>query len=201
METSRLSMFNRAFILLISLSFPFFLRAQTFYTLSGTVVNEEGAPMIGANVYLHETMQGTTASSDGTFFLENVKPGNYHLHVTYLGYHAFSSDIQMTGNKQMDIVLEPAINELHEILIETDPLKSDKFESTTLLESVDRKYLERNAGTTLMQSLERLPGVSFINMGVGVSKPVLRGLSFNRVLVADQGIKQEGQQWRSDHAL
>lgn len=175
--------------------------SQSRYTISGSVSNEDGERLIGANVYLHETMQGVHTSGEGTFEISNVKPGAYHIHVTFVGYHSYSADLFVESDLKHDVVLEPAINQLHEVLIETDPLKADKFESSTLSESVDRDYLENNGGTSLMQSLERLPGISYINMGVGVSKPVIRGLSFNRVVVADQGIKQEGQQWGSDHGL
>src|SRR3546814_9647292 len=52
-----------------------------------------------------------------------------------------------------------------------------------------------------MKTLERLPGVQTIGIGSGQSKPLIRGLGFNRVVVVDRGIKHEGQQWGSDHGL
>ncbi|MCH5600825.1 TonB-dependent receptor [Niabella ginsengisoli] len=56
-------------------------------------------------------------------------------------------------------------------------------------------------GGSLMQSLQRLPGVKTIGIGSGQSKPLIRGLGFNRVIVLDKGIKHEGQQWGADHGL
>jgi iron complex outermembrane receptor protein len=52
-----------------------------------------------------------------------------------------------------------------------------------------------------MKTLEALPGVSSIEIGSGHSKPVIRGLGFNRILVLENGIRHEGQQWGSDHGL
>src|SRR5690554_7086767 len=52
-----------------------------------------------------------------------------------------------------------------------------------------------------MGSIERIPGLSSINTGSGISKPVIRGLSLNRIIVNEYGIKQEGQQWGLDHGL
>jgi iron complex outermembrane receptor protein len=52
-----------------------------------------------------------------------------------------------------------------------------------------------------MQALERLPGITQIQTGVGLAKPVIRGLSFNRVAVTDGNLRQEGQQWGIDHGL
>ena len=66
---------------------------------------------------------------------------------------------------------------------------------------VARQYIEDNFSGSLMQTLERLPGVKAMSVGSGASKPVIRGLGFNRVVVAENGIKHEGQQWGDDHGL
>ena len=87
------------------------------------------------------------------------------------------------------------------MVIETDPLKINQEESSLILHAVDKEYIQRNTGSTLLNSIDNIEGVSVINQGVGVSKPVIRGLSFNRVAVTEHGIKQEGQQWGSDHGL
>jgi iron complex outermembrane receptor protein len=52
-----------------------------------------------------------------------------------------------------------------------------------------------------MQTLKKIPGVSTITIGSGQSKPVIRGLGFNRVSVVQNGIKHEAQQWGNDHGL
>ncbi len=66
---------------------------------------------------------------------------------------------------------------------------------------VDKKFILQNQGNTFINTLEKLPGISSINTGVGISKPVIRGMSFNRVIVNEYGVKQEGQQWGIDHGL
>lgn len=66
---------------------------------------------------------------------------------------------------------------------------------------ITREDLLKHQGNTLAGSLERIPGLSSINMGTGISKPVIRGLSQNRIIVNEYGIKQEGQQWGMDHGL
>ncbi len=66
---------------------------------------------------------------------------------------------------------------------------------------LDAEYLTQNLGNTFVNTLEKVPGISSINTGVGISKPVIRGLYSNRVLVNVNGIKQEGQQWGLDHGL
>ena len=63
------------------------------------------------------------------------------------------------------------------------------------------EYFERNPSGTFAAALEALPGVTSMKLGVGIAKPVIRGMSFNRVMVNNRGIKQEGQQWGADHGL
>lgn len=66
---------------------------------------------------------------------------------------------------------------------------------------VSHDYLEQNFSGSLMQSLERIPGVKAMTIGSGQSKPTIRGLGFNRLAVTEDGIKHEGQQWGDDHGL
>ena len=66
---------------------------------------------------------------------------------------------------------------------------------------INREYLQSNFAGSLMQTLEAIPGVKAMAIGSGQSKPVIRGLGFNRLAVTEDGIKHEGQQWGDDHGL
>ena len=66
---------------------------------------------------------------------------------------------------------------------------------------IDRDYMEQHLGGSLMQTLENIPGVKARSIGSGQSKPTIRGLGFNRMAVAQDGVKHEGQQWGDDHGL
>ena len=66
---------------------------------------------------------------------------------------------------------------------------------------VSPKLLHNSIGTNIVDAVGHLPGLSQISTGSGISKPVIRGLGYNRVVVVDQGIRQEGQQWGDEHGL
>ncbi|MBR4517075.1 MAG: TonB-dependent receptor [Bacteroidaceae bacterium] len=66
---------------------------------------------------------------------------------------------------------------------------------------VTPKQLHITLGTNIVDAVGHLPGLSQISTGAGISKPVIRGLGYNRVVVVDQGIRQEGQQWGDEHGL
>ena len=66
---------------------------------------------------------------------------------------------------------------------------------------VSPKQLHNSHGTNMVDAVSHLPGLSQISTGSGISKPVIRGLGYNRVVVVEQGIRQEGQQWGDEHGL
>ena len=69
------------------------------------------------------------------------------------------------------------------------------------LEVADRDFLRKHFTGNFMQAMENIPGVQAMDIGSGFSKPMIRGMGFNRVAVLENGIKQEGQQWGADHGL
>lgn len=66
---------------------------------------------------------------------------------------------------------------------------------------ISPKKLNQSIGSNIVDVISRQPGVSQISTGAGISKPVIRGLGYNRVVVIEQGIRQEGQQWGDEHGL
>lgn len=66
---------------------------------------------------------------------------------------------------------------------------------------VTARELRAASGTNIVDALSHQPGVAQITTGAGISKPVIRGLGYNRVLVVNDGVRQEGQQWGDEHGL
>lgn len=188
---------------LICFSLLAFLMSDVFgqAILTGKVTGESGEPLVGAVVVIHELEKSTSTNSEGIFLFDDLKKANYHIHITYIGYEAITIATKANGGSQIDIQLRPTSLELNEIVIESNHYKTGPKEHTLAMEIIDQEYLKKNRKGSLVNSIEDLPGISAINTGVGISKPVIRGLSFNRVIVNDKGVKQEGQQWGTDHGL
>lgn len=66
---------------------------------------------------------------------------------------------------------------------------------------VSARQLEMQPSTNIIDAIAHQPGVSQITTGSGISKPVIRGLGFNRVVVVNDGVRQEGQQWGDEHGI
>lgn len=175
--------------------------AQPFFQLKGKVAAEDGRVVEGATVFLHEANSVQLTDSEGKFEFSSLKPGNYHLHLNRIGFVASQVDIKLQGNLEMTFLMQETHVELRQAVIEESMFKSGQNESSQSVSMVDKEFLLKNGDFSLMKMLESVPGVSSINTGTGISKPVIRGMSFNRVLVAENGIKQEGQQWGGDHGL
>ena len=94
----------------------------------------------------------------------------------------------------------PETQELEEVVV-VDQAEMIRREEPNSMELVRQDFIRENRGGSLMKSLERIPGVSIIGIGSGASKPLIRGLGFNQVMVVENGIKHEGQQWGADHGL
>ena len=73
--------------------------------------------------------------------------------------------------------------------------------STAPINIVSAKELRSTASTNIIDAIARQPGVSQLTTGSGISKPIIRGLGYNRVVVMSEGIRQEGQQWGDEHGV
>lgn len=91
--------------------------------------------------------------------------------------------------------------ELEKVTITTSYKKISTQTSALSVEVVEKEFLSRHFTGNLIQTLEHVPGVRSMDIGSGFSKPMIRGMGFNRISVTENGIKQEGQQWGSDHGL
>lgn len=91
--------------------------------------------------------------------------------------------------------------ELDEVVVRGDRTRNIQMKSAQNIVHVDKSYIEDNFSGSLMQTLEKIPGIRAMTIGSGQSKPAIRGLGFNRMIVTENGIKHEGQQWGEDHGL
>lgn len=175
---------------------------QNSISISGRVTSDDGEPLPGAAILLHELNTGVVTDDDGYFVLKEVKKGHYHLHVHYVSFEAQTVDIHAEEKDvELKIVMKPSNLELHSVVVEDNFLKTEKKELSQSMEVADESFLEKSSGTNFVNSLDKLAGVNSISTGTNVSKPVIRGFSFNRVIVTENGVKQEGQQWGADHGL
>ena len=175
--------------------------AQDSFQIKGSVVNANTLlPVVGANIIGNGIFSISTDS--GEFTLKKVHKDTYTLSISHIGYT--TQTIIVKANPKMEalsIFLDTATTDLDEIEVHGKTKKRYAQELATVSYAVSKEFLDKNRENSLMQTLKKIPGVSTINIGSGQSKPVIRGLGFNRVVVVQNGIKHEAQQWGNDHGL
>ncbi len=171
-------------------------------SIEGSVTDAEGIALPGATIILQELNTGTLTAHDGTFAFKGLRDGVYTLKVQYMGYRAQVKTVQLReGHSRVLFRMEATHIELDEVSVRDSRSGMMQPEQTLSVTRVGRDFLSEASTGTLMQNLQRLPGIHSMDIGTGISKPVIRGMGFNRVVVAQNNLKQEGQQWGADHGL
>ncbi|SIQ63986.1 TonB-dependent receptor [Maribacter ulvicola] len=175
--------------------------AQDFFQIKGIVQHAkdltpaQGATILGKNLY-------AVSSASGAFTINNVIEGTYSFTVSHIGCEPTTFSVIVGQNmKEVKVFLIEATTVLDEVKVNGKTRKREALEVPIVSQTVSKEFLDQNRENTLMQTLSKVAGVSTINIGSGQSKPVIRGLGFNRVAVVQNGIKHEAQQWGNDHGL
>jgi iron complex outermembrane receptor protein len=167
------------------------LSAQSTCAISGKVTNRNtGIPIEGAAVSIINVPVGELTDSLGIFSFCHLKDDNYTLLINYIGYETDTVYVKLHNDTLLDIHLKPLVVELSEVEV-----------SAEYIEPVIRHIDYDKPSTSFNKMLSVLPGVAAINIGGGASKPVIRGLSGNRVAVINRGIVRQNQQWGADHGI
>ena len=90
---------------------------------------------------------------------------------------------------------------LNEIIVTGVTGESKLNETPSPMSVLDATELRGKASSNIIDALASEPGVSQVTTGGGISKPVIRGLGYNRVVVISDGLRQEGQQWGDEHGV
>lgn len=184
-------------ILFLTVSFTGFSQSLN----KGKVVDAEaGKGIPAATVYIPQLEIGTMTNFDGIFELKDVPAGNYQLVISSLGYATKTLQQRFPIEEQLVIQLEPSAIEMEAVIVST-PFHQLQSENVVRVEHETIESLSKAGAVTLAEGISLIPGVETITTGSGIGKPVIRGLSSNRVLVYAQGVRLENQQYGDEHGL
>ncbi len=198
--TNRLySMKIRIYFLLVILFTSLSTHAQN---LSGRVIDASThEPLVGVLLYFPDIKKGTTSDTNGYYQFDKLPKHKLTIQVSYLGYHSESTTIDLTQESKHDFKLYFSVTEMSELVVTGQAGYVEKKRTPAPISLVSRKTLLQSSGTNLIDILSKEPGISQITTGSGISKPVIRGLGYNRVVTVNNGIRQEGQQWGDEHGI
>lgn len=166
--------------------------------VSGMVTDHHDAqPLAYATIYFEEADKGIVTDSAGHFMMKQLCPGIYHLTVSHIGCETSRRYISIQHDTTFILFLEH-----HDELLEEVEITglSAASKTSSLKTSLTGEMLQSLKGQTLAEMLRVLPGMQLLGSGPGISKPVIQGLTGNRIMVFNHGLPVEGQQWGNDHA-
>lgn len=175
--------------------------AQGQNKISGTVTDAENLPIPNVSVYAPESHKNTITDANGYFEINSIPTGTLKISFSYLGFISQNKSLVITENETtLNVMLEETHFEMDEVIVSTG---FSKLQSQNVMK-VERETvasLKQKGTTTLVEGLATIPGVSQVSTGTSIGKPVIRGLTGNRVLVYSQGVRIENQQFGDEHGL
>jgi len=195
----KLRLFSCFIFLFIQFS-AFAIDANIF---KGKVVDAKtNQTLIGATVSIPELHVSVATNANGEFTFRSVPSnGRYVVQVQYLSYKTLTQTVDFSSTTPIVFALQPSIVEAHEVVITGTPITAGSRYNSTSASVVSKEQLQ-GSSTNLIDALaKQVPGVSQITTGQGISKPVIRGLGYNRVVTLSDGVKQQGQQFGDEHGI
>lgn len=170
--------------------------------LSGKITDAKtGEPLPGAYVYFTDDKIGTSADAAGLYILTNIPPGHHVVEISFTGYSTLVEHIGIHADMQKDFALSPVIVENQGVIITGVSGATSIRKTPVPITSVKRTSLLQIPSANIIDALSHVPGVSQLSTGPAISKPIIRGLGYNRVVTVNDGIRQEGQQWGDEHGI
>jgi iron complex outermembrane receptor protein len=175
------------------------LKAQ--HTVSGYITDIHDTLLPGVSIYIPEFQKFCISEAGGTYILRNVGIGAVNIQFTLIGYKTVVKTINTRDSATvLNIKMEPSTTELEEVVVTSNSTKlPDNLPYSVSTHTIAE--FKKNGDLSLMQSLSRQPGVDKISMGNGISKPIIRGLSFSRILLYQNGTRMETQPWDDRHDI
>ena len=157
----------------------------------------DGSSLDNANIYFEKIDIGGKTDQNGVIVFENLCDGSYNLSVAHEDCETLNVKVIVKKDTYKKVYLEHHLNELQEIIVTS----SNRLNSKSLFENkISKEVLDDYNSRTLGEVLQTVTGVSSLNSGSYLSKPVINGLHSSRVILINNDVRLEDQEWGIEHA-
>jgi iron complex outermembrane recepter protein len=165
--------------------------------LSGHVEDADTKDRLhAATITLSGSGKQIVTDEKGDFVFSGLCAGEYVVRITHVSCDAVEKRINLVRDYHFDILLPHAKKTLGEIVLDAQK----GIANTGFKKELSGKALEETKGLSLAEALSKINGVTMLQTGSTISKPVIHGLHSSRLLTINNGVRQEGQQWGNEHA-
>ncbi len=158
-------------------------------------------PLQGVSIYFTDLKIGSSSNAAGYFELKNVPEGRHLVEVSHIGYATIAEQVDIAEATKKDYTLNPSVVENNAVIVTGVGVATQIKKSPYQVSLLRKEDLLQSSASNIIESLTKIPGVSSLSTGPAISKPVIRGLGYNRVLTINDGVRQEGQQWGDEHGI
>jgi iron complex outermembrane recepter protein len=191
---------KKRFIIIVIIFFSIqIIKAQNL--IKGLIFDQEYRPLPGATIYIIDLNKGTVSDSTGAYLSGNIPDGKFRVQFSFMGFANEIRTVFFNGSPvEINVSLKQTSIETKEVVI------SGGYNATQHENAVNINVLKLKSTVSILSSnatelLTKVPGISMISKGPGVSKPVIRGLSMDNVLVLNNGVRNENYQYSDHHPL
>ena len=187
-------------VLLLAQLYTAKLHAQSCaLQLHGKVVDAtSGEPIEAARVFIIEQKVSTYSDANGEFLLSHLCGGEITLACQHLNHVAKKEKLVLRSSlRNKSIFMTCHVDSLHQVVIKGARIHWEDIHVAHTMQGDD---LAASAGLSLGKALEKVNGIHNLSTGNNIQKPIIRGMHSNRVLIVNNEIRQEGQQWGNEHA-
>ncbi len=205
---NRVSLRRTCVLLLLIASLPLTALAQSNASQSnrgaveGTVVDDDGAPLPDVQIVDLTLQRGTTTDADGTYRIDRLPTGEHVLEFRFVGYRTEVQEVQVTAGETTtaDVTMQERVLQIDGVTVTGTARARSTLRAPQSVDVMGLQELDARRGAALGDLLQdNVRGVSSIQTGSQAGKPVLRGLSGNRIKLLKDGVAQEFYQYGVRH--
>ena len=180
---------------LLSAALPTFAQNSNFFRII-VLDADNGIPVMGVSVARHKDI--APSASDGTLHIASSQLKGDSLLLRAVGYSPLAVAVDEVRHHQpLRVQMRLMSNQLNEAVVSGQRVMHTQNAVANTIGTAD---IAKNLGNTFAGMLEQVSGVSMIQTGSTIAKPVVHGMYGNRLLIMNNGVRQQGQQWGVDHA-
>ena len=176
--------------------------AQDRAAIEGQVTTPDGNPLPGVQVIDPALQRGTTTDTEGQYQLTSLPLGEHLIEFRFVGYQTATREVVLEAGETvtLDVTLQSRVLEVDGVTVTGTARARSTLRAPQDVDVMSPEQLQTRRGAALGDLLrDNVGGVSSIQTGSQAGKPVLRGLSGNRIVLLKDGIAQEFYQFGVRH--
>ena len=168
-------------------------RVYSQNTIAGRISGEKDVPLDECHIHLESFF--STTDPAGNYAISNVPDGRYNMVISYVGYRTIDTVINVKNDLYLNFKLKIDIAPLAEVIV-----KDSRLRSVSDRQEVKIATIEKYSNASLGDLLKEISGVSTLKTGNAIVKPIINGLHSSRVLIINNNVRLEDQQWGLEHS-